>query len=72
MERVWDTLGRLSYPLYLVHWPVLVVTEHLLGARLPFPALAAVGLTASCAAAWAVLRLYDEPVRSFRPAAAVA
>ena len=57
----WDLVGRLSYPLYLVHWPVLLVVAKLspLG---PAPTIIA-GLALSAAAAAGALIIYDEPAR---------
>lgn len=49
-------LGELSYPLYIVHWPV-----YMLAAALPAPLQLALAL----GVAWAALKLYDEPVRKW-------
>jgi peptidoglycan/LPS O-acetylase OafA/YrhL len=62
-ESVWDALGRLSYPLYLAHWPVLTALHHFVGGRLPPTATMALGLALSVAIAWLVLLTYDEPIR---------
>jgi peptidoglycan/LPS O-acetylase OafA/YrhL len=56
-------LERLSYPLYLVHWPVILAIHHALQGRMGTPAIAAVLVGSSCAAAWIVLIAYDEPAR---------
>ena len=58
-------LGRLSYPLYLVHWGVLIVIEHMLHGLLSPLIIAAAGVVASCAAAWVALIAYDEPLRAW-------
>jgi peptidoglycan/LPS O-acetylase OafA/YrhL len=60
--RVTALLGQISYPLYLVHWPVAFYLKYWgpqLGA--PFDGLLMVGL--ALAVSYAVLRLYDVPVR---------
>lgn len=59
---VW--LGRISYPLYLVHWPVLIVLRNVL----PEVSLdwRLTGLALSVALAWAILRLVETPIRSGR------
>lgn len=59
---VW--LGRISYPLYLVHWPILIAQRNSLpetgyGWRL-------FGLGLSVVLAWAILRLVETPIRSGR------
>ncbi|MBF9238621.1 acyltransferase [Hymenobacter sp. BT683] len=61
--------GRISYPLYLVHYPFIYVFTHWVQARHPpmtqvLPVM--VGLTGFFVAlAWAALRFYDEPVRAW-------
>ena len=65
-DPLWRALGRLSYPLYLVHMPIGIACVHLYwasGSRIsPY---IGVGLTLSVASAlaWSVMKLYDEPVR---------
>jgi peptidoglycan/LPS O-acetylase OafA/YrhL len=56
---------RLSYPLYLVHWPVMLVMCQLLRGRLPPLALGCVVVASATLAAWLVLALYDEPARAW-------
>ncbi len=66
LDPLWRALGRLSYPLYLVHMPLGIACVHLYwatGSRIsPYLAVALVLVVAS-AAAWAIMKLYDEPVR---------
>lgn len=59
---VW--LGKISYPLYLVHWPILIVLRDNLpetsyGWRLG-------GLVVSVALAWAITRYIETPIRRGR------
>jgi len=68
-DRVWKLAGRLSYPLYLVHMPILMAAERLLsaasmdaGAR---NGLALVTVAVSVALAYIVLIFYDEPIRAW-------
>lgn len=55
-------IGLISYPLYLVHWPVLV-TLRTLAPDLPL-GLRLGGLGASLALAWAIYALIERPVRA--------
>jgi len=57
---VW--LGRISYPLYLVHWPVLIVLRN----ALPEVSLdwRIAGLCLSVGLAWLIMRYVEAPVRS--------
>ncbi len=58
-------LGRISFSLYLYHWPVLVLASVLLGDLSPILRWSLVGLTVVIAAAsW---RLVEEPFRQARP-----
>jgi len=62
LDRFWEWAGRLSYPLYLVHWPVLIVSAVLLGGS----AIAAViAMALAVAVAWLALVLFDEPFRGW-------
>jgi peptidoglycan/LPS O-acetylase OafA/YrhL len=58
-------LERLSYPLYLVHWPVLLVVHRALPDQVPPAAAILLTLALSCGAAWLALLAYDEPVRAW-------
>ena len=67
--RLCSLLGRLSYPLYLIHWPVYRVIHGVVGTHFPWVALIAGGVI-STVAAHLVLTLYDEPLRlAYRSAA---
>jgi peptidoglycan/LPS O-acetylase OafA/YrhL len=55
-------LGRISYPLYLWHWPILSFTRIILG-HSPQPILAAVECTIAVAAAYAAYRWVEAPIR---------
>ena len=61
--------GRLSYPLYLLHFPFVEIFSHWVNATNPsFPRAAAVmGALFGffLVLAWAALRFYDEPVRAW-------
>ncbi len=58
-------LGRLSYALYLWHWPVLVLGEHAIG-RTPTGLERAGMLLLSGVLAWATFHLLEDPVRRAR------
>ncbi|QMU71116.1 acyltransferase family protein [Streptacidiphilus sp. P02-A3a] len=55
-------LGRLSYNLYLWHWPVLVLADDWTGRTLPWPVKAALVLASALPAA-ATLRWVERPLR---------
>lgn len=59
---VW--IGLVSYPAYLVHWPVLVLlTESVFEFTLPWKLF---GFVLSFLLAWAVYALVEAPIRSYR------
>lgn len=62
LDRLWEWAGRLSYPVYLVHCPVLVAAYALLGGSVA-AALAAMAL--AIGVAWLSLVLFDEPLRGW-------
>lgn len=58
-------VGRLSYPLYLVHWPIIVLTRE--ATMREHGGLMIAGLIALCvAAAWAIERWVERPLRHAR------
>ncbi len=68
LDPLWRVLGRLSYPLYLVHLPVGIMCVHLYwatGSRISPYLAAGMTLAVGAAAAWMVMRLYDEPLRAW-------
>lgn len=62
LDRFWEWIGRLSYPVYLVHCPVLVAAYAWLGGSVA-AALAAMAL--AIGVAWLALILFDEPLRGW-------
>lgn len=69
MIRAWALVGALSYPLYVLHQPLLNLLDHMAFPDSPDPT--AMGLWAAGVAAatltlaWIGLRYYDEPVRAW-------
>jgi peptidoglycan/LPS O-acetylase OafA/YrhL len=55
-------VGRISYPLYLWHWPLLSFTRVVLG-HAPQPTLAAAEIALSFVAAYVTYRLVEAPIR---------
>ncbi|MDB5699727.1 MAG: hypothetical protein JWN69_2531 [Alphaproteobacteria bacterium] len=59
---VW--LGRLSYPVYLLHFPIFRIVGFVVKGYFPNPfALIALSIAATVLGSWLALVLYDEPVR---------
>lgn len=56
-------VGKISYSLYLVHWPLIVLVEYRQDARLDGLQAAAV-IAASFALAWASWRFVEQPFRA--------
>jgi peptidoglycan/LPS O-acetylase OafA/YrhL len=55
-------VGRISYPLYLWHWPLFSFTRVVLG-RAPPPAMAASAIVLAFAAAYVTYRYVEIPIR---------
>ena len=58
------TLGDVSYPLYILHWPVLVACNAVLLPRIGAGPALLFASVVSAVAAYAALRWYDVPVRA--------
>ncbi|MGN6326968.1 acyltransferase family protein [Pseudolysinimonas sp.] len=64
-------IGLISYPLYLVHWPILQLAQAARGAYEPLPLWAAALLAAGSApVAWLLHRVVEDPARRARVLAA--
>src|SRR6185437_2460370 len=59
-------VGKISYPLYLWHWPLLSFTRVITG-RAPPPMLAAMQIAVAFLAAYATYRLLELPIRFGEP-----
>lgn len=55
-------VGRLSYPLYLVHWPIIVLVREIT-MREPDGGMIAAMIVGSIALAWAIQRWVEQPLR---------
>ena len=55
-------VGKISYPLYLWHWPLLSFTRIVTG-RAPQPSIAAAEIAVAFVAAYATYRLLESPIR---------
>ena len=65
-KGVWRRLGELSYPLYVLHYPCLAAAAGLRQRVFPqsdAAVVAALAMLAVILLSWAMLKLYDEPVR---------
>jgi peptidoglycan/LPS O-acetylase OafA/YrhL len=57
-------VGAISYSLYLVHWPILVLAQAAAGPYAELPVVATVALAAAAIPiAWALHRLVEDPAR---------
>ncbi len=67
LEAICVFLGRLSYPLYLVHQPIVMFFNRLIGNMhvhgLRLAAMIVLQMSTPVATALAALFLYDEPIR---------
>ncbi|WP_424348240.1 acyltransferase family protein [Kocuria sp. CH-021] len=62
--RPMQFIGLISYSLYLVHWPLLVVPQAAVGTNNPLPLSATLGLaTLSVPLAYLLYRLVEDPAR---------
>ncbi|APT90533.1 hypothetical protein CSPHI_05220 [Corynebacterium sphenisci DSM 44792] len=63
-------LGRVAYPLYLWHWPLLIITTNMVDSRRPGAVLGTAIITGSLVLAWATHRFVETPLlqRRGRPA----
>lgn len=61
--RPLTVVGDLSYSVYLVHWPLIILTPALLGGELRWPAKCAV-LAATLVLAWLSKTYVEDPLRS--------
>lgn len=69
LKRLCRLSGELSYPVYILHYPLMMVFADWVWTRHP-GRLAALGVALALAAfipvfAWAALKLYDEPLRAW-------
>jgi peptidoglycan/LPS O-acetylase OafA/YrhL len=56
-------LGGISYPLYILHWPIMLACNNILVARIGSAASLAATCIFSVIASWLALKVFDEPVR---------
>ncbi|MFT4163906.1 MAG: acyltransferase family protein [Microlunatus sp.] len=63
--RPLQRVGLISYSLYLVHWPLLIVPKMALGGGpLPMWAFVLLGIVIAVPAAWILHRFVEQPLRS--------
>jgi peptidoglycan/LPS O-acetylase OafA/YrhL len=58
-------LGDISYPLYIVHWPILVAADAVLPHRIGSAATQIAVCIFSVAGSWLALKIFDEPARAW-------
>lgn len=63
-------LGSISYSLYLVHWPALIIPTQVGGVERQLPLWATLLIAVACVpVAWALYRWVERPAQSWRPLA---
>lgn len=62
VTKVCKFLADLSYPIYALHWPLLLIAGGVTNDR--SPAFYAITILTICGLSWAALKLFDEPVRA--------
>lgn len=61
-------VGAISYSLYLVHWPALVIPQAAVGYAHPLPLWVTLLIAVVCVpVAWVLYRFVEDPARSWRP-----
>jgi peptidoglycan/LPS O-acetylase OafA/YrhL len=65
-SRIDRWIGELSFPVYLIHWPLLTFVPWLFGSALPRPWASLVDVVATLVCAVALLRLVVVPVDRWR------
>jgi peptidoglycan/LPS O-acetylase OafA/YrhL len=63
-DRLWKVIGDISYPIYLVHYPILILTNALLKGQ-PSALIVSVGAGAAVGVSEIALALYDAPAREW-------
>lgn len=58
-------LGDLSYPVYILHWPFIIVAPHIFSTSANRIAIASLSSFASVVYAWFAFRFYDVPLRRY-------
>lgn len=64
--RLTSIAGELSYPVYLIHQPILRglhAAEQMAHVRLPYPVATALAIAATLTLSWLLLRYVDQPIR---------
>lgn len=65
-SRGFQWVGLISYSLYLVHWPLLVLTQEAVGPQhtLSWPWKVLIGIVAAMPLAWLLYRFVESPLRT--------
>ncbi|WP_382307253.1 acyltransferase family protein [Herbiconiux sp. UC225_62] len=61
-------IGTISYSLYLIHWPALVLPQAAIGYFDPMPLWATISIALACVpVAWVMFKFIEEPARKWKP-----
>jgi peptidoglycan/LPS O-acetylase OafA/YrhL len=60
-----EFLGELSYPLYILHWPIVLLTRHFLLDEIGPEATVAASCVFAIVVSWVIYQVFDKPFRAY-------
>ena len=63
--KLLEFLGELSYPLYIIHWPIMLFTQHYLTGVLSPLWTTVVACSLSVIVSWVLYIAFDKPIRGY-------
>ena len=64
-RKILSILGELSYPLYITHWPILLLVKYVFLSRIGATMTVVAGCIAATAVAWITYFMIDKPARKW-------
>jgi len=65
LRQALEFLGELSYPLYILHWPIMLFTQRAVGNTLGPVATVFAACALSLAGSWVIYAALDRPLRNY-------